>query len=335
MNKLSKINFLISFLLLYIFAGLVTYTPDWGVYLNLFNNEYQISEYFFYAIKNIVKSMGGEYRDLHIIFTSLTSLSLIFFISKFTSKTTLVIILFIPTIFVFYTTQIRFYLAYVLMINSLYFYFVKNNKIATLSFLILSILNHYSIVFLLPYFILLRIKLNHFTKKIILYSLMIMTVFSFLMNIIQKVFNYDMYISVDSKSSIIGSLFNFLPYIISLLIINKYYKKFLLKNSKYLDKKIEFLLKMSYLPYLFLPLAFQFQIIGRRYIYGVLLFQILLAVYTNKFFNISKYRFYIYKTIPLIVLFILYIYYLPFLIWDDSNRLQNLILILLSNDMFN
>ena len=332
---MNKIRYLISFVILFITVGMISYTHDWDSYEYMFNNDIKFIEFTFYYASYLIKMYGGDFRVLHIIFTSITSILFINFISKFTNKTLTVILLFIPSIFVFYSTQIRFYLALSLFLNSIYFYKVKKNYLVVIVLYMLALLSHYSSLLFLPFYFLLNINIRYFTiKKIIYYAILLFIFFFIIINMeLPRELNTDYFIG-SFESSFIGSLYNFTPYIFSFFFFLHVYKNNQVINLFLQDSKLSFLYKMSLLPYIYLPIAFLFQIIGRRFIFIVLLYQILSIIYINK--NIKSTVLIRLKNIFwfFILFHLIYIYFAPYLFMNISNRIDDLILLFSSNTLF-
>lgn len=333
---MNKIRYIITFVILFIIVGMVTYTLDWDTYEYMFNNDIKTIELTFYYTSYLIKMYGGDFRVLHIIFTSITSILFINFISKFTNKTLIVMLLFIPSIFVFYSTQIRFYFALSLFLNSIYFFKIKKNYLIAFVLYIIAFLSHYSGILFLPFYFLLSINVRNFTtKKLIFYSILVAIIFFTAIDLVlPRQFNTD-YFANSFESSFIGSLYNFTPYICSFLFFLYVYKNNQVINLFLQDSKMSFLYKMSFIPYLYLPIAFKYQIIGRRFVFIVLLFQILSIIYINK--NLKSTVLFRLKNIFwfFIILHVSFIYFFQYLFMNNSTSIDNLILIFSSNTLFN
>lgn len=325
---LNKIRNIIAFAILFITVGMITNTPDWSNYEYFFNDDAKSKELMFYYSTYLIKMYGGDFRVLHIVFTSITSILFINFISKFTNKTILVILLYIPSVLVFYSTQIRFYLALAIILNSIYFFNIKKKYFIAFVLFVTAFFFHYSSVLFLPFYFLLNINITNFrTKKFIIYSILASIVFFTVINFaLPSEFNTDYFVATF-ESSFLGSLYNFTPYIISFLFFLNVYKYNQVISLCREDNKMAFLYKMSFIPYLYLPIAFRYQIIGHRFIYIVLLFQILSIIYINK--NLKRIIYLRLKNIfwLYIIFHIVFIYFSPYLFTINSSSFDNLILI--------
>lgn len=330
MKKFSKFNFFISFLLLFFVVGFITNTPDWAMYEYFFNKVEQNREPMFYFLKLIIKSYNGNFENLHMLNTFLTSLFLILFISRFTKNIFLVLLLFLPSVFVFYTSQIRYYLAFSIIINSFYYFEIKQKRTLGLILFLISFLSHYSMLLFLPFYYFLRYsKKSHI--KLIVYSYTGLLLFLILKTALAKIYHLDFYFRDDNETSFIGALFNFLPYVFIITVNYFLHFKNTYKRRLDYDDKLNFLYKLSFLPILYLPIAFEFQVVGRRIIFPSFLFSILYIIYLSNFYNKKiKIKLMVYLTFISSFIFI-YGHYVPFLIWSKSTRLDNLILILTSN----
>jgi hypothetical protein len=337
-RSLFKINLLISVLLLIILLGFVSYTPDWLSYQNFFSLNNSNQEIGFEESKKLFKSFNLEYKDLHLAYVSIYAVLLSLLVYRFERNIVLVLMLYLPINFLFITTQVRFFLAYFLVITGFYYLIILKQSRYSFVFFVLGLLSHYSMVLLAPFYFLSRFSIKVYTIRIIYFSASIFAVFLvapiiFLRIGISKQAT-DAYLSASAISSFLGGVYIFIPSMLISLINHRIFNAIVIKRPELVyDIKFEFLYKMSYYPYLFLGVAFFIQIVGHRFIFSGLLFQFLLLLYISRFESGMRPRLLLYSCIYSLFFF-LYIYVLPgfFLngtLWQEtvktfnSNRILN------------
>ena len=308
---------------------MINWTPDWLVYEHHYSLSYNITEIVFYWLRDLIQFFGGEFKNLHQLYIVLSSVTLVFFISRFTKNVLFVIILFLPCIFVFYTTQIRFYLSFNLVCISLYFWSLKKNLKLGILFFIIAFLNHFSSILFIPMYFISYFNLKSVKRLVLLSIVPVWVIFNYFSSFVQSS-SFNTYVTSDQQSSLIGSVFNLVPYLISILIIELYFKPKVLKNQNlFKSKSLIFLLKFSYYSYIFVLVALDYQIFTRRFIYPLLLIQILFVI---NYYSLTKNIRWKWKLYLFTIFHLLYVYVLPQFIWFRSERLENLILIILSHD---
>lgn len=276
-----------------------------------------------------------EYEYLHYFFTAVYSFLLLFLISRFTNNILIVTLLYIPLLYLFYITQIRYFMGIYAVYLALYYFFVKSNKVLALIFLLFGISNHFGLLLFLlfvPFFYVSE-------EKIIKYSLYGMGILSgcllLLIVLGTTIFSgirFVAYFSRDLVSSFTGGIYAFFPYfIVWIFTVNVYQNN--LKYNPFLlsDKKYKYLVIMSIVPIIFLGVAFFLHVIGHRVIITATLFQILFFLYSLKYYK-NKFN----KIIGFISIYtflVTYIFVLPrFLGIDDS--LQEAYKVFISNSLF-
>lgn len=292
--KLGRFAVFISTLLILYFVFLfITYTPDkkfyefWIEFPEVSKNK----EPAFQIIANYIRKNNLSYNFLHVTFVGIYSFVYVFFVSRLSKNVFICTLLYIPLIFVFYGTQLRYFLGFYVVLLAFYYSYVRKNNIIAIVYFIAGVLCHYSLLFLLPIYFLLKID-NHFFRRIVFIAMLIFASYLSLTFIALKILSnsrFLQYLQGELVSSYEGGLFTFLPFIPLYFLIQKYYLIRLrlnpdLKN----DLKFTFLYKMSILPIIYLGIALTIQVIGHRFIMPSLIFPICLFLY--KFENITSAR---------------------------------------------
>ncbi|MFW5886134.1 MAG: EpsG family protein [Bacteroidota bacterium] len=329
--KNNLFEFLFTYSLIIILTGFVTYTPDWAGY-DAWVRQGSGRDIFFNYLIDIISPDG--YKQIHIIFTTVYSLLLLFFITRFSKHTLLITLLYIPIIYLYYTTQIRFFMGYYSLWLGFYLWYVNNNKKTAIIFIVFAIANHLSLIILLPIIYFLKDSINSFHKKVIWALIFLTFGYFFVFNLLQYVIpqstpflNYILLAEFDS--SILGGLFSFLPAIIGIYLVYKYLTKKLKHNEELsTDKKIQFLYRLSITPVIFISIALNRQIVGHRFIIPALLYQLLLIIYIATKYNTRKQNFNLVGFIFLYFLFYLnYIYIIsPIVVGNEITKKVSLML---------
>lgn len=288
------ISFVITLFILYSTFLFISYTPDRDIYtwMLYYRELSKDKEPIFNLIANYVRNHNYDYEGLHFIYLLLYCFLYLMFVSKFIRNVLPITLLYIPLVFIFFGTQLRFFLGYFFVLLSLYYLLIKKNKLLTLSNFVLGIANHYSLVLFIPFYFLYRIK-EKFFIKIIQISFYTFIGYLVLTNIIFNLLSgirFVSYLKGDLVSTYLGGIFTFVPIIPIYFLINFYYKKRIkLEPSLKDDEKFTFLYKMSITPLIFIGIAFTVQVIGHRIIMTCVLFPILLFFY--KFNEIKNLNF--------------------------------------------
>lgn len=334
--KNNVIGFILTFAFIYILSGFVTYTPDWEGYETWIKYDSGRDLFFNYLVNKI--SPNG-YKLIHLIFTGIYSLFLIYFISRFSKETLLIVLLYLPIIYLFYTTQIRFFMGYYAMCLALYFWFVNNNKKIATIFAVFAFASHISLLIFIPLLYFFKFKINTLHKKVIWFLVIFTVSFYSIINLFQLVFPQGSrfigyFLSTQHDSSILGGLFSFIPAIIGIYLIYRYSIK-KIKHCEDLssDKNFQFLYRLSIIPVIFVGLALNRQIIGQRFIIPALLFQLLLIFYIARHYNTKKENFNLAGlTLIYSLFYVTYVYILsPIVIGTDIT--QKVTLMLNSNSL--
>jgi hypothetical protein len=330
-----NVNFLIVSLLLTGLCGIVTYTPDWEGYQIWIDNGSD-REVFFRYISRIVNYYGFNYSHLHLAFIAAYSFCLVLLISHFTKNLLVVVVLYLSINFLFYTTQIRFFLAYYLCCTAFYQMFILKRKLTPVVILLFALLNHYSVVLFIPIFYFFKVDFRKFDNNIIIAAFLSCLMFFGGFQIVTYLFGstFGSYLLAEKTSSFIGGLYFFFPSILSYFFIYRIVKKKALARPELLDDpKFKFLYCLSFFPYIYIGIAFFIQIIGHRFIYPSILFQLLIISYLERYNSLKEtytLRLYVFAFLSF---YLTYIYYLPLVIFNNSPIYEEVIKIISSNSI--
>lgn len=275
--------FIITYSLLICIFGLITYTPDRAIYeWWLFNPAADNKEPTFKLISAYIRSNNLDYQFFHVTFIGIYSFLLLYFINKTNKNVLLISILYLPLIFIFHGTQLRYFLGYYAMLLGIYYLVVSKNRVLAILCFVFAISSHYSLVLFIPFYFLLKIKDNFF-QKIVRLTIIILVSYSALTTIVFKLLSgvrFLAYLEGDLVSSFAGGIFSFAPIIPIYFLTHFYYKKRIaLDPNLENDPKFEFLYKMSINPMVFVGVALTAQVIGHRIMMTGMLFPILLFFY--------------------------------------------------------
>lgn len=303
--------FLVSLCLLYAVFLLITYTPDkefYTVWINLPNISVD-KEPTFQIVVAYIRKYNHSYQFLHITFISVYSLIFLYFVNKFAKNVFVVVLLYIPLIFIFYSTQLRYFLGYYSTLIGFYHLTVSKNRKLALLWFVFGIASHYSLVLFLPVYFLLQINKKFFSKMV---QLMLLVFFGYAIftTILFQLFSgirFVDYLKGDLVSSYLGGLFSFGVLIPVYIFVNIYYKDRLKINPELShDIKFNFLYKMSLIPMIYIGVSLFVQVIGHRIIMTGMLFPILLFFYKISEVNNlrCRIRYYFYFFIFIVLIFI-------------------------------
>ncbi len=283
----NKVANFMTFTLVFIVSALVTYTPDWGGYQSWINEDIGRDVFFNFFVKNLLPK-GWDYQFVHISFVTIYTVLLIYLISRFTDQTYLVMVLYLGIVYIFYTTQIRFFLGYYSMSLAFYFYFVESKKRIAIMALVFAVLNHITLLFFLPFMYFFFVKVETLIKR--LFLLLIAMVVLYLLSTLfltEDTSNlvFLAYITSDTfESTLLGGLFTFLPVIIGFLLVNLYAREKIAEYPALLeDKKFQYLYRFMVISIMFVGVALERQVIGQRFVTPSIIFQLLMLFYLSKY----------------------------------------------------
>ena len=273
-----------AFLIILLFCGFVTFTPDWDGYVYSMEagngRDFLFTHFADYFNKNNL-----DYSSLHLLYIFIYTWLCVFFVKKISSRNDpIIVIAYISVIYLFYTTQIRYFLAYFLACWAYYLLLVCKRRYSSLLVFSFAVLSHYGILGFLPVLFLITSYKNNIKKFSLLITIIGGLFFLIAVNpILFSLINEDFYLntyfeSEDGRSSFLGSLFVFWPYILSSLLLYLVVRSIKKENKSSNDLhsiKFDFCWKISVGTMLYIPTAFIFQIVGYRFIVPSLIFHIL------------------------------------------------------------
>lgn len=308
------VSYVLTFAFVFVVSGLVTYTPDW------FGYEYWLSQgigkdLFFNFFANNILPPGEGYKFMHISFTAMYSMLLVYFVSRFTEHTYVICLLFVVAIFLFYVTQIRFFMGYFSLFIGLYFWMVQQRRVIAVIMILFALANHSSMIILLLLFPLFYFKIENLLMKCVQILIIISGVyfvFKTVVSFLPQGFYLVLYFTeVDHQSSFMGGLFTFLPTIVTLIFVHFYAMHKTYEYPDLLsDLNFKFLYRFMLIPLVFFGIATERQVLGHRFILTSILFQLLLLAYIS-YYNSpkqnAKQRWIVIAVIPF---FVFYTYFL-------------------------
>ncbi len=308
------ISYVLTFAFVFVVSGLVTYTPDWFGY-ELWLSQGMGKDLFFNFFARTLLPSGEGYQFMHMSFTAMYAMLLVYFVSRFTEHTYVVCLLFVVAIYLFYVTQIRFFLAYFSLFIGLYFWMVQQRRAIAVVMILFALANHSSMILFLLLFPLFYIKIENLLLKCI--QVLVITsgvyfVFQTVISFLPQNFYLVMYFTEASHhSSFMGGLFTFLPTIVLMIALHFYA---MYKTNEYPellnDMNFQFLYRFMLIPLVFFGIATERQVLGHRFILTSVLFQLLLLAYVS-YYNSpkqnAKQRWIVVAIIPF---FVFYTYFL-------------------------
>lgn len=283
----NKVANILTFALVFIFSALVTYTPDWGGYQSWIDEDLGRDVFFNFFVKTILPE-GWGYQFVHISFISFYTIMLLYLISRFTDQTYLIMVLYLGIVYIFYTTQIRFFLGYYAMSLAFYFLFVESRRKLAIVTLVFAVLNHITLLFFLPFMYFFFVKVETLIKRLFL-LLIAMVVFYLISTFILTEDTGNLmfltYITSDTfESTLLGGLFTFLPVIIGFLLVNFYAREKIAEFPSLLeDKKFQYLYRFVVISIMFVGVALERQVIGQRFVIPSIIFQLLMLFYLSNY----------------------------------------------------
>jgi hypothetical protein len=326
-------NMLIITALVFV-SGLVTYTPDWVGYVYWFENDAG-RDFIFRAFA----SFYSNFENFHLTHVFVHASLLTLLLSKLSGRISgFLIVIYVSTIYLVYTTQIRFFVGYFALCYSFYLFYVERLVLKSILLLIFSVANHISMFAMLPLFFIIYLtqgSLRKFIKMSCVLGVVIYIAFAY----VDPAKYMDSYLNAyvasgDAGPTFIGGVFNFGLYLTSsvlLIFVNfNSAQKIQLNTVDY--KKFDLVLKMAIGSMIFLPIAFSSQTFGNRFIVPALIFHMIAWVeYLRNIIAEKIIRIFFISSIWLILLF--YTYFLPKIIGIES-MLERSIEVFESNILF-
>lgn len=289
-NFLSKVPsgrivvFLITQAILYIVFLPITYTPDKEYYIWWLNDaDFSADkEPVFQVVASYIRANKYSYQYLHIAYLSVYCVIFLHLISRFCKNVYTPALLYVPLVFLFFGTQLRFFLGYFAALVGFYYLFVAKNRPLTILFFTFAILSHYSLILFVPFYFLMRLEKKFFVR-IIQITFAVFIGYTFLTEVIARSMGgvrFIDYLKGDLVSSYLGGIFIFATLIPVYFLIKAYYESRIKYDPELAsDPKFTFLYKMSLIPMIFIGIALTVQVIGHRFIMTGMLLPILLFFY--------------------------------------------------------
>lgn len=283
----NRIGYFLSFVVAFILSALVTYTPDWVGYESWIEEDIGRDIFFRFFVNNLLPQ-GWGYQFVHIFFVSSYTILLIYIISRFTDQTYLVLLLYLGIVYLFYSTQIRFFMGYFSISLAFYLWFVEGKRRASIFFLLFAVLNHGSLLFFLPFVYFFMIDVETLIRRIFMLLMLIVVIYFistlFLTEDSENVLFLTYLASEEHESTLLGGLFSFLPSLISFFLIHLYVREKISEFPFLLDdKKFQYLYRFMIISVTFIGISLERQVIGQRFIIPSAIFQILLLFYIGGF----------------------------------------------------
>ncbi|MCE1156219.1 MAG: EpsG family protein [Bacteroidales bacterium] len=285
--KHNWVAYVLSFSLVFIASGLLTYTPDWVGYEAWIEKDIGRDVFFNFFVHNVLPADRG-YQFVHIFFVATYTVLMIMLISKFTDQILLVVVLYLAVVYLFYSTQIRFFMGYYAMSLAFYYWFVENKRRMALFFMVFAVLNHASLLFLLPFIYFFTVDVEVLIRRVALFLSLIVIVYFissfFLTDETQDIVFLTYLASAEHESSLLGGLFSFLPWFISFFLIHLYAKRKISEYPSLLqDKKFQYLYRFMIISITFIGISLERQVVGQRFIIPSAIFQIMLLLYIARY----------------------------------------------------
>ncbi len=273
----------LAFIVVFIVSALVTYTPDWAGYESWITEDIGRDVFFNFFVHQILPE-GWGYQFVHIFFISCYTIILLYLISQFTNQSYMVFLMYLGIVYLYYTTQIRFFMGYYAISLAFYFWFVEQKLKPALFFLVFAVLNHASLLFFLPFIYFFRINVETLIKRVFLLLFVVVGIYFvssfFFTEESEQVVFLTYLASDDHESTLLGGLFTFLPSLIGFLFIHLYSRDKISEYPQLLnDKKFQYLYRFIVISIIFVGIALERQVIGQRFIIPASIFQILLLFY--------------------------------------------------------
>lgn len=288
--KLGKIiNFIVVYAIIFAIVGYVEFTPDKEFYIYWLYDTPESIEPFFRITADYLVKHEYAFPELQIFFTFIYTFLLLFLITRFSEKIFIIGLLYVGTIFLFYVTQLRYFMGYYAICLGLYYLYVKKNYFTAALFMAFGIANHYGLVLfavIIPFF---YIKPDKLISRLFTVTVIVLCVTSILLLLGTTSFSqirFVAYFFSELQSTFLGGLLTFLPYAGIVYMIYRLHIMVVKINPEILkDRKYIFLLIMSIANITLIGAALIIQVIGHRMIMTATLFQLLYVFYILPYFE--------------------------------------------------
>lgn len=331
-SQLSRTSSIVySSLIYFLVIGLVSYNNDWTGYIAKFEGESPTKDLFYKYSYMFFRDRGYSFNDFYMFNQLLNTFLLVNFIRIFKSNSSLIVVVLV-LILIGPTSSIllRFYTSFLFFLNGAAFILYKNSKMLGVTFIVLSLLSHFSSIIFLLFFIIYKYKLfNKSVFSILLiagFIALIKSILFFILNSFGPRFGFYL---INSTPTLLGSLLAVLPFTPWIFLVLYKHNYIMRKNVRYDDKYI-FLYSISLFPILLIFLSLSLQIVLYRFIEPFIIVFVIYLCYAQKYIFNKNTRFYLMFYIFSVFTFYTK-YYLHLLISKDSEWLLHYTEILESN----
>lgn len=253
---------------------------DWKMYYYFFKLGNEETDLMFVLLAKLFKTAGFEFADLYTFHMVSIIMLFVLVISRYTRNWFYVLYIFLVLDYVHLTNQIRYYFGFPILMLGLYYMMYRKKYTLSILLLFLALLFHKGLFMLLlfiPAYYL--IPVGHYIRVILWLStaltVVVVAVVNFGVGISLE--HFDNYLGREYEASLMGGLFNALPYLIYLTFIYIEHVRLTRRQPEILNEpKNVLIMKLAFFPLLFLPASLLLQILGHRYIMP---FSIFYAVY--------------------------------------------------------
>ncbi|SMP94823.1 EpsG family protein [Epilithonimonas pallida] len=259
----------------------IRYTADWDMYYLFFKQQNEKTDFIFYTLSKLFAKYHYNYNDLYSFHIVMIVIIYYILITRFSRHFFYIFLAYITLDYVHFTNQIRYYLGFPILMIGFYYLFYKKKYIFSILLIILSILCHSALSILLIFIPIYFIPKKKYFTYILRISLFVFVIVYYIFNTgLGKVLqHFGAYLEKDNVSSFVGGLFNALPYIFYLLFLILISRKLLKKYDRADNPTFEFVFKITFFSFIFLPGALILQIVGHRYLFPFAIFWIIYFLY--------------------------------------------------------
>ena len=243
-TSFSKFFFMLSVLLLFVLQGFTTKTPDFASYLFHFENNdvgyvRKASEPVHLFLIDFSKDLGLNFEGFYILYSVLILLFFLFFIRKSTPLPTFVLSIFFVIPFFPDIVQIRNFLAVSVFFTAIYFY--RKSRVIFYALYILSVLCHFSMLSILPFFI---IRKFSFFKNLKASNIIVLIGMALLVLVPRSISDplitainpkYNSYL--EGTSTYLGTIVLFIPFFVLNNVVLYHYKNIFPKIKQNIDRQ--------------------------------------------------------------------------------------------------
>lgn len=320
-------------LLLFILAFYgVRYTSDMDTYQLYYDKEVDFHDYAFDAISIYLRMQGYDFMHLFHLCIIIIGVLTVFHIGVLKRNPILIIFIILLTNYVAIGNQIRFFIAFPLVLLSFYFFKVKDKRIIALLLTILAASFHNSILLMIGMIIIAWCLLKMKSGTMLLGILTINLVMYYIVgnSELSSQLGKASYLESEYTSSFAGGLFNLFPSLLSIVLIYSMNSNIKRQFAQiYKDDMYQYLLIVSFAPVSILLLGIYMQIIVTRFANSLLyvwtIYYIYIIINTRHKLPRSIFQrafLYLYVTIGIRLI---WLYVLPVLGIYKSNYLPQLL----------